>query len=400
MIDFRNRTLLVVAIAAALGFATITDAQAQSTRDRNDRYNAEQDSPAEEQEAKYPNATREEPETEASRKMAKKLNAMVHAYNDDQFADARAKAAEILADEDAGNYERSLAAQISAHAAYDMDDIAATKTSLQQVLDLNGLDNNAHYGAMFMLAQLQLQDGEDAVGLATLDRFLSETGSTDPQALILKGNTLYNMERYPEAAEATKKAIDASPNPDSSWVQLLMGIYFEMDKPQEAARIAEQIAAKNPDDKRAQLNLASIYLQADQMDKAAAVLEKARNSGQLTEERDYRQLYATYLNMDGKEADAIAVIEEGLQKGILKPNNEVYLALAQSYYYTEQDDKAIEAYRKAAPLDDDGGTYLNLAKVLWRADRIGEAKQAAQQALDKGIKDVDDARQILALPGG
>lgn len=400
MIDFRNRTLLVVAIAAALGFATITDAQAQSTRDRNDRYNAEQDSPAEEQEAKYPNATREEPETEASRKMAKKLNAMVHAYNDDQFADARAKAAEILADEDAGNYERSLAAQISAHAAYDMDDIAATKTSLQQVLDLNGLDNNAHYGAMFMLAQLQLQDGEDAVGLATLDRFLSETGSTDPQALILKGNTLYNMERYPEAAEATKKAIDASTNPDSSWVQLLMGIYFEMDKPEEAARIAEQIAAKNPDDKRAQLNLASIYLQADQMDKAAAVLEKARNSGQLTEERDYRQLYATYLNMDGKEADAIAVIKEGLQKGILKPNNEVYLALAQSYYYTEQDDKAIEAYRKAAPLDDDGGTYLNLAKVLWRADRIGEAKQAAQQALDKGVKDVDDARQILALPGG
>jgi tetratricopeptide (TPR) repeat protein len=147
-----------------------------------------------------------------------------------------------------------------------------------------------------------------------------------------------------------------------------------------------------------QLNLASIYLQADQMDKAAAVLEKVRASGALESEQEYRQLYATYLNMDGKESQAIAVIEEGLSKGVLKPNHEVYLALAQSYYYTENDAKAIEFYGKAAPLDDDGDTYLNLARVLWQADRIADAKRAAQQALDKGIGNPEEARKILALP--
>ena len=45
-------------------------------------------------------------------------------------------------------------------------------------------------------------------------------------------------------------------------------------------------------------------MQADQYDKAAAMLEKLRASGQLTEDKDYRQLYATYLNMDGKEKEA------------------------------------------------------------------------------------------------
>ena len=38
--------------------------------------------------------------------------------------------------------------------------------------------------------------------------------------------------------------------------------------------------------------------------------------------------------MDGKEKEVIAVINDGMQKGILKPDQQTYLALAQSYYYS------------------------------------------------------------------
>lgn len=251
---------------------------------------------------------------------------------------------------------------------------------------------------MIMLAQMLIQEGREDEGLALLDRFLAETQSTDPQHLILKGNTLYNLERYEEAAVATRAAIDASPSADPTWTQLLMGIYLAMDRPEEATRIAEELASGTPDNKRAQLNLASVYLQNNQMDRAAAVLEQVRASGQLETAKEYRQLYATYLNMEGRETDAVAVIEEGLAKGILEPNYEVYVALAQSYYFSKQDAKAIDAYRKAAPLDDDGETYLNLARVLWQTGSVAEAKQAAQQALDKGLDKPEDARKILALP--
>src|SRR5690606_13223667 len=310
---------------------------------------------------RFPQATRAEPGAEGSKGMRKQLNKMIEAYNDDEFAEARAVSAEILADADASTYDRALAAQIGAHAAYDMDDIPATMTLLQQAIDADALDNNAHYGAMIMLAQMQIQEGQEDAGLALLDRFLAETQANDAQYLILKGNTLYNLGRHEEAAVATRAAIDASTEPQPTWTQLLMGIYLALDRPEEATRIAEELAAGSPADKRAQLNLASVYLQNDQMDRAAQVLEAVRNSGQLTGADEYRQLYATYLNMEGREAEAIAVIEEGLAKGILEPNYEAYVALAQSYYFSEQDEKAIEAYRKAAPLDDDGETYLNLA---------------------------------------
>jgi tetratricopeptide (TPR) repeat protein len=135
------------------------------------------------------------------------------------------------------------------------------------------------------------------------------------------------------------------------------------------------------------------------LDKSAAVLEKLRASGQLTEDKEYRQLYATYLNMDGREKEAIGVINEGLQKGVLKPDFQTYLALAQSYYFSDQAAQAIDAYKKAAPLAPDGEAYLNLARVLWQEDRIPEAKEAAKQAVAKGVKKPDDAKKILALPG-
>jgi tetratricopeptide (TPR) repeat protein len=127
-----------------------------------------------------------------------------------------------------------------------------------------------------------------------------------------------------------------------------------------------------------------------------AVYEQLRTSGQLTEDRDYRNMYALYLNGEGKEREAIAVINEGIDKGVLKPDHQAYVALAQAYYFSEQPDLAIGAYQKAAPLAPDGETYLNLAKALANEGRGDESKAAAQQALDKGIKNPADAQKLLA----
>lgn len=75
------------------------------------------------------------------------------------------------------------------------------------------------------------------------------------------------------------------------------------------------------------------------------------------------------------------------------------MALAQAYYYSDQIGPAVDAYKKAAPLAPDGETYLNLARVLWQEDRIPEAKEAAKQAIAKGVKKPEDANKILALKG-
>lgn len=395
-------TLIAPALPASAyaGGQSVDRAPRQATSDSKRERSAKKERGRAERPAElYPDATREAPEAKASAKMSPKLQKMVDHLNDDKAAEARALADEVIGNDKANAFDRAFAAQIGAQAAMDADDNATAQRYLTQAIEANGLDNNSHYNAMLTLAQLQLQEDQFEAALATLDRFYAESKSQKPEHLVLKGNALYRLDRFAEAAAVMKQAIDASPEPRADWLQLLMGAYIENDQIAEAMQVAETVAAQKPDDKRAQLNLAVVYLQNDMLDKSAAVLERLRAAGQLTEEKDYRQLYSTYLNMEGREKDAIAAINEGLEKGLLKPDYQTYLALAQSYYFSDQQGQAIEAYKKAAPLAPDGETYLNLARALWQEGRIREAKDAAKQALAKGLKRPDDAKKIIALPG-
>lgn len=396
---FRHQTVLAAAIGAVLLFGAVAPVDAQRSARQEQRDAAKKPAAAAAAE-QYPEATRKSPDARASSQQQRKLQKLIDLYDEDKGAEARALADEIIATEKANAYDKSFAAQMAAQIAYDLDDSAAAMAYLAKALEFNGLDNNGHYAAMLMLGQLQMQEEQYEPALATFERLFAETKVQKPEHLALKGNVLYRMERFDEAAEALKQAIASSPEPRADWSQLLMATYFDSGKSGEAAQLAEAIAAKSPADKRAQMNLAAAYLQAENYDKAAEVLERLRASGQLSDEREYRQLYSTYLNADGKEREAASVIAEGLQKGVLQPSHDTYLALGQAYYFSDQVEPAIEAYRKAAPLAKDGETYLNLAKVLWQEDRIAEAKAAAREAMAKGLKNSDDAKKILAVPGG
>jgi hypothetical protein len=364
------------------------------------------------EEVLYPDATRAEPTGKGSPKVQTKLNKMIEAYNkaieqDDDakaqqgYASTRALADEILANPSANEYDKALAAQIASQAALGTDDEAGAEAYLKQAIDANALGNNQHFQLQLQLAQIQLQKDDYTNGFATLDKYFAESKSKRPGDLAFKGQYLYQAERYADCVPPLKQAIETSTNPEDkvdNWTQILMVCYQESGQTADALKVAEALAAKSPNDKRAQMNLATIYLNSEQEAKAATVLEKMRSSGLLTEERDYKQLFITYANMDGKEKEVISVVNEGLQKGLLKPDYQTQLALAQAYYYSEQIPQAIEAWQKAAPLGTNGDTYLNLARVLWQEGRIPEAKVAARAALDKGLKKPEDAKKIIALP--
>jgi tetratricopeptide (TPR) repeat protein len=393
-------TLLSLALVAAFCGGAVLDANAARRGEQK------------KEEVLFPDTTRQEPEAKGSPKVLTKLNKLIEAYNkaldqEDEtkaaagYTTARTLADEIIANGSANAYDKALAAQIASQAALNTDDEAAAEGYLKQAIDANALGNNQHFQLMLQLAQLQLQKDDYTNGFATLDKYLAESKSKRPADFAFKGQYLYQADRFAECIPPLKQAIETSTNPEDkvdNWTQILMVCYQEAGQLAEAVKVAEQLAAKSPNDKRAQMNLASIYLNSEQEAKAAAVLEKLRAAGLMTEEKDYRQLYLTYANMEGKEKDVIAVVNEGLQKGVVKPDYQTYLALAQAYYYSEQIPQAIEAWQKAAPLSKDGETYLNLARVLWQEGRIPEAKVAARAALDKGLKKPDDAKKIIALP--
>lgn len=357
---------------------------------------AQQEQQAQAEAPRYPNATRQEPGLKASPALQPELQKIFKAYGDKDIATATSLADAVIANPAGNAYDHAIAARLAGVALLNTDN-ARARDYLQKSLDFNGLSNNEHYESMHLVAQIDMGDQKYDQALADFDKFMSETKTQDPEDLASKGNALYRLGRYPESIDVLKQAVAADPGKQhADWLQLLMAGYSKANQPQEAAKIAATLSgsAAGGDDKQTQLNLAASYMQAGQNDQAITVLEKLRAAGQLTDAADFQNLYALHFNAK-QDAAGIAVIEDGLQKGILPSDAKTLEALAQGYWFSGQVDKAVEAYRKAAPLASNGDTYLNLARALYNEGRTAEAKQAAQQALDKGLANPADAKKII-----
>jgi tetratricopeptide (TPR) repeat protein len=338
---------------------------AASASDRaRKRKDEQQAKPGEEPAPMYPQATRTDPKIRASNKGGKHLNAMLKDFEAKKFDDVLTKAQALPADANA--YDKSFAYQLAANAAVELDKQDLAVEYYQKAIDSNGLDNNGHYMAMYNMAIVQNQRDKHAESLAAVDRFLTETKSDKPEAIAFKAYLLSVLER-----------------------------------PGEAAALYERILKDKPDDKATLMNAVSLYQQAGNSKRVDELMKIAREKNMLTDHREYRMLYVGLINA-GKFKDALALIDEGIAKGAIKPSQTLasdYQVIAQTAYGEENTALAIDMYKRADQASTDGEAALNLARVLRNENRIGEAKQAAQRALDKGVKKPDDAKKILGLSG-
>lgn len=310
----------------------------------------------------YPLATRVEPETSASRKGLKALQALTETFQAGDAAATMAAARAIYGNPESNPYEKAFAYQVAGNAAANEGDNATAVEMFTQALNANGLDNNNHYTVMFNLAVTEYGEDQYQQALETLDRFVAETKADKPEIASLRGGLLMSLERYADAAA-----------------------------------LYEAELAKHPDDRALRMNAVAAYQANEQMDKAAELLAAAQGKGQLTEPNEYRALYVTYINGD-RDKDAIAVIEQGLASGVLQPGPDLakdFMVLGQRAYFNDDDATAIDMYKRAASMSADGEAALNLAKIYAQTGRKDEARAAAQQALDKGVKDPADARKLL-----
>lgn len=310
----------------------------------------------------FPNATRQEPEAKASSKALKALQGAQESYEKQDYAGTVAKAEEIATKPDANAYEKSFAYQLAGSASADQNNEAKAAEYFQKALDANGLDNNSHYQVMSNLAAVQMGLDQYEPALKTLDRFLAETKTDDAKYLSMRGSILGAMGRNAEAA-----------------------------------KVFQELMAKNPNDKKVLMNAVASLQQAEQYDQANALLGDAYKKGQLTEAREYKALYAGYLNAD-KWKEAQTVIEDGAGKGLLPQDADLakaYMIVAQKAYAADDVKTAEAMYTKAAPIAADGEAYLNLAKVYSFQGKKAQAKEAAQKALDKGVKDPAQANSLL-----
>src|SRR3546814_11882363 len=122
----------------------------------------------------------------------------------------------LLANSRTKGYTRAFVSRVMADIRLEQDDVQGSIDYLKAAIDADALSNDQHYQTMLVLAQTLINEDRAEEGLAVFDRLVAEVKTDNPDYLIIKANALYQLERYPEALELTKKLVADSPAPTSS----------------------------------------------------------------------------------------------------------------------------------------------------------------------------------------
>ncbi|MEI7035220.1 tetratricopeptide repeat protein [Fulvimonas yonginensis] len=354
--------------------------------------------------ALYPNATRKEPKLDlTSEREQKKLNDGLDAVNAGDKDKAMQLLQPIVDDKDSSKYAQSLALQGIANLKYNDGDVKGAIDALKRSLDIGVLPNDTYFQLEYELAQFYLADEQYQQAIDTIEKWRAEGRKETAESYALEGNAYYRLEKYPEAIAAIKKAQSLTDKPQASWNQILMASYAESGQTDQAAQLAQQQLAANPNDTTALTNAVAVLMQAQKYPQAIDLMEKSRAAGNFKTEKDYVNLAKLYL-ITGQDSDdpkpnatkAVGVLDEGMSKGVVPASYDNLKLMGDAAYIAGNEDKAIASYRKAIPNAKDGEAAVRAGQLLISQQKYGEAKTLIQQGIDKGVQHRGTAYMLLA----
>lgn len=272
-------------------------------------------------------------------------------------------------------YEIAKTNQIKASYLYNSDDLPAAILAGRAAIVANGLDNVEHLQSKLFVAQLLTQTEKYEEAVKAFDDYVADAPKVKGSDYILQAGNYYYLDKYKDAIRYADKAFASGDAPGKSWYQIRLNSLYQGEDYEGAAAYAIELMAKEPENPQWLSIAVSSYLSLDKNTEALALLNAAKSRNQLDSEALWTQLYQLYSNTD-QFSEAGAAIEEGIAKGFLKSDAKRMSSLGQNYYMGAQDlegkpeaktmlDKAIEAFKRAIPLDPKNGeAELWLGQIL------------------------------------
>jgi tetratricopeptide (TPR) repeat protein len=264
----------------------------------------------------------------------------------------------------------------------------------QKSLAQNALDRSAKQAMTYSLAQILTQLGRYDEALAQIDAWFASEETPKPDAYYLKAMILVQQEKFEAAEEPARIAVERSPQPRESWLQLLVAIYGHLKDYPNVAATLERLASINPGKKLYWIQLAAVQNHLERSEDALATLRVAHRAELLDEDKDLRQL-ARLLYLQELPFQCAEVLEGGLAAGKLDPDADAYGLLSNCYLAAREADEALAPLAKAAELSPDGEMYTLLGQLHLQREEFDLALEALQHALAKAKPERRGSVQLL-----
>jgi tetratricopeptide (TPR) repeat protein len=293
-------------------------------------------------------------------------------------------------------YERALVYRLQAFLAYAAFDYAGAIDRFQKVLAEEILpvrdDNRIRFAISQLHASLQ-QWRETIDSLGVWFRFVEVP---EPLAFYLLGVAHYQLGELDPALVNARKAVELSPAPAESWLQLLAALLVQKEEFRSAVPVVEQLVERFPQ-KRYWMQLALLHAALEEYSTSLAVQQLAYRQGMLTDDEDLRRLARSHLHQELPYL-AAELLEHGLEGGAVASDPEALELLANAWIAAREYERSLAPLEKAAALSDRGDLYVRLGQVYLQRSAWKEAARSLLEAIEKGgLSDPGNAELLLGI---
>ena len=298
------------------------------------------------------------------------------------------------------DYERAQIYNLEGYSYYLQERYPEAIKSYEKVLAQPDLPEALVLSTLKTMAQLQFTQEDYKGALVTIDRLMKSVAEPSADIFMLKGQALFQMEKYDEALGPIKTAIDMYRDqgrpPKENWLLLLRVIYFERNDYDNMLKVVKELLQYYPKDTYI-LTLAGIYSEQGDTLKQLALTEVLYEKGMLNSASNVTNLANLYL-MHGLPYKAAVLLQVEIDKKVVEANERNLRLLSQSWYQAREDQKAIPPLKIAAGMSDDGELYIRLAQSHINLEQWNDAAAAVQKGLKMGgLKRTDQANIMLGM---
>lgn len=297
-------------------------------------------------------------------------------------------------------YERAQVLRMIGLVHYQLDDLEPALDAFERALEQRNVPEGLQADLLGTLGRIGLMLDRDAYAEERLRALLAIEDQNLPENRILLAIALLKQEHFADAVPFIESAMDElradGRVPRENWYSMLATAHFQQEDIAATREVMLEMVAYYP---RAShlMNLAALHGQLGDRQRQLALVEALRDDDRIDRGSHLRTLAGLFM-AEELPYKAAALLESGIEDGMLEPDRRTLEQLSQAWYMAQEHDRAIEVLIDVAEQEDDGELFMRLAGLQMDVYRWEDARVSATRAVRLGgLRDEGDAWLLIGM---
>lgn len=326
----------------------------------------------------------------------KKITTANEAYADGKYAESIAILQDLIANS-GDRAAKGRAIYLLGLNYREQSQYSAAKREFLRAMETGVLGKQNEVGLRLMLAQIEANQENYREALRWMKDYFNEVINPPASSYAMYASMFYQSQDFRSTICPAYLALQEGSKSTKPLYSLLFAAHIELKDLPGSEVVGREMVELFGDDKSVYNNLFAVLSQRGKTSDMLALAELAHMNGMWDSETNYKQLSALYSN---HQIPLLAAerLEEGVNKGVVEADEDIWRNIANSYKFAKARTKAIAAYKKASSYTSNGRYDYDIATIYFDIEDYPKAVEAFRTAIRKGnLRDGDAGYAYLQM---